>query len=143
MATAKTAKKAVKKTAKKDVEKAPKVVVKPAKKAPKAKSEEFAVIETGGKQYVVSEGDTLTIEKLSGEHADGDKITFENVLLVDDGKNTTIGTPYIKGAKVIARFLEAGKGKKITVIKYKQKSRYFKKRGHRQPFFKVQIESLK
>jgi len=119
-----------------------------AKKAtPKAEKkgnpEEFAVIETGGKQYVVCAGDVVTIEKLPGDFAKGDTVTFDKVLLVDDGRNATIGTPYINGAKVIGTFQEGGKGKKVVVIKYKQKSRYFKKRGHRQPYFKVKIESLK
>ena len=63
--------------------------------------------------------------------------------MVDDGKDTTIGTPYIKGAEVVATFEEAGKNKTIDVIKYKQKSRYFKKNGHRQPYYKVTISALK
>jgi large subunit ribosomal protein L21 len=104
--------------------------------------QEFAVIQTGGKQYKVAKGDVIKIEKLSGEHKKGDKITFDKVLLVDNGKDTTIGTPYIKEAKVIATFEEDGRGKKIDVIKYKAKSRYFKKRGHRQPYNKVKIESF-
>ncbi|MSR73058.1 50S ribosomal protein L21 [Candidatus Parcubacteria bacterium] len=104
---------------------------------------EFAVIQTGGKQYQVKKGDTLTIEKLPGDFKAGDKITFDKVLLVDNGKDTTIGTPFIAGASVMATFTEAGRAKKIDVIKYKQKSRYFKKNGHRQPFFKVKIEEIK
>ncbi len=104
---------------------------------------EFSVIQTGGKQYKVSAGDVITIEKIKGDFKKGDKITFDKVLLWDNGKDTTIGTPYIAGAKVIGIFEEAGRAKKISVIKYKQKSRYFKNNGHRQPFFKVKIESLK
>lgn len=104
---------------------------------------EFAVIQTGGKQYKVSKGDTLKIEKLAGDFKKGDKITFDKVLLVDNGKDTTIGTPYISGAKVEAVFEEAGRAQKIDVIKYKQKSRYYKKNGHRQPYFQVKIESIK
>ena len=105
---------------------------------------EFAVIKTGGKQYVVSEGDVLSIEKLSGEFKVGDKITFEQVLVVDNGTDTTtIGAPFIKGAKVIGTLTEMGRGKKVDVVKYKAKSRYHKRRGHRQPFFKVKIETLK
>ncbi len=104
---------------------------------------EFAVIETGGKQYQVKSGDVITIEKLDGDLKAGDKVTFDKVLLVDDGKNTTIGTPYISGAKVEATFKEFGRAQKIDVIKYKQKSRYFKKNGHRQPFSKVTIEKIK
>ena len=104
---------------------------------------EFAVIQTGGKQYRVSKGDVLNIEKIIGTYKEGDKIVFDKVLLVDDGKDTTIGTPYIKGASVNAVIKEIGRAKKITVIHYKQKSKYFKKAGHQQPFFKVEISSIK
>jgi len=102
----------------------------------------FAVIETGGKQYKVSEGDTVKIEKLSDENKVGDKITFDKVLLIDDGKETKVGTPYIDGAKVSAVLSEAGKDKKIHIIKFKSKSNYSKKIGHRQPFNKVLIEKI-
>ena len=104
---------------------------------------EFAIIQTGGKQYKVSVGDVVTIEKITGGHKEGDTITFDKILLVDNGKDTTIGTPFINGAQVEAQLQEEGRGKKVDVIKYKQKSRYFKKRGHRQPFFKVKIKALK
>ena len=104
---------------------------------------EFAVIKTGGKQFKVSKGDSIKIEKLSDTAKVGDKVTFEEVLLVDDGKDTTIGMPFIKGAKVEATIEEIGKLPTVTVIHYKQKSRYFKKNGHRQPFFKVKISSIK
>ncbi len=104
---------------------------------------EFAVIETGGKQYQVTAGDVITIEKLPGDLKEGDKVTFDKVLLVDDGSNTTIGTPYIAEAKVEGTFKEAGRAAKINVIKYLQKSRYFKKNGHRQPFVKVTIDKIK
>lgn len=104
---------------------------------------EFAVILTGGKQYKVTTGDLVRIEKISGEYKEGDKVVFDKVLLVDNGTDTTIGTPYIEGAKVNATIIKIGRAPKITVIKYKQKSRYFKKNGHRQPFFQVRIESLK
>ncbi len=104
---------------------------------------EFAVIKTGGKQYKVSKGDSIKIEKIKGVFAVGDKIVFDEVLLVDNGKDTTIGTPVIKGAKVEATLEEVGRNKTVTVIKYKQKSRYFKKNGHRQPWFKVKIETIK
>ena len=103
----------------------------------------FAVIATGGKQYKVAKGDSIKIEKLSDTAKIGDKIAFEEVLLVDNGKDTTIGTPFIKGAKVEATIEEIGKLPTVTVIHYKQKSRYFKKNGHRQPFFKVKISSIK
>ena len=104
---------------------------------------EFAVIQTGGKQYKVSKGTTVSIEKIKGEYTKGDKLSFDKVLLVDDGKDTTIGTPYITGAKVEAELLEIGRARKVMVIKYKQKSRYLRRNGHRQPFFKVKITSIK
>ncbi len=116
------------------------------KKTTKNKSTEgeFAVIETGGKQYKVMVGDVFKVEKLGDEMKEGEKISFDKVLLVDDGSGaTTIGDPYIKGAKVEAKFVKNGKGKKVIVIKYKQKSRYFKKRGHRQPFSEIEITSIK
>lgn len=112
-----------------------------AKEMPQGK--EFAVIMTGGKQYHVSAGDEIRIEKLPGEHKEGDAIIFDKVLLVDNGIDTTIGTPHIAGASVKATLTKIGRAKKIDVIHYKQKSRYFKKNGHRQPFYQVKIESLK
>lgn len=105
--------------------------------------EEFAIIQTGGKQYKVSKGSLVSIEKIKGEHKKGDKISFDKVLLVDDGKNTTIGTPYISDAKVDAEIVEIGRTRKVLVVKYKQKSRYLRRNGHRQPFFKVKITSIK
>jgi len=104
---------------------------------------EFAVIKTGGKQYKVSEGTVLSIEKIKGKYKLGDKVVFDKVLLVDDGKDTTIGTPYISGAKVNAEIVEIGKAPTVLVVKYKQKSRYLRRNGHRQPFFKVKIISIK
>ena len=107
---------------------------------------EFAVIQTGGKQYKVSKGSLISVEKIKkdkGRYAQGDKISFDKVLLVDDGQDTTIGTPYITGAKVEAEIVEIGRAKKILVVKYKQKSRYLRRNGHRQPFFKVKITSIK
>ena len=108
---------------------------------------EFAVIKTGGKQYVVAKGDLVTIEKLGRGAATqdlkkGDPVTFEEVLLTDDGKTTNVGTPLIAGAKVTASVYSIGREKKVEVVKYKAKSRYLKRRGHRQPFVKVKIESL-
>ncbi len=109
----------------------------------KQPSTEFAVIKTGGKQYRVSVGDFIKIEKLNGEFKKGDKVVFEEVLLTDDGKNTVIGTPFISGAKVEAEVEVVGRLPKVLVIKYKQKSRYMKKNGHRQPYIKVKINSIK
>jgi len=102
----------------------------------------IAVIQTGGKQYVVSEGAILSVEKLTGVENAGDKITFENVLLTDDGSETVVGAPFISGAKVTGELVENGRDKKVTVIRYRQKSRYFKKKGHRQPYTKVKITAL-
>ncbi len=104
---------------------------------------EFAVIETGGKQYKVSSGDVIQVEKLPGSHKTGDVITFDKVLLVDNGKDTTIGTPYIAGASVSAVYELTGRAKKLLVMKYKAKSNYMKKNGHRQPFSKVKISGIK
>ncbi len=104
---------------------------------------EFAVIETGGKQYKVSVGDVIKIEKLDGDFALGDKIVFDKVLLVDNGKDTTIGSPYIDNAKVECLFQKAGRGKTVKVVKYKQKSRYLKRNGHRQPFIEIKVAAIK
>ena len=110
----------------------------------------FAVIQTGGKQYKVENGDVVSIEKIKkpvsakgGEYKVGDKISFDKVLLVDDGKNITIGAPYIATAKVEAEISAIGRSRKVMVVKYKQKSRYLKRNGHRQPFFKVKILDIK
>ncbi|MCX6757969.1 MAG: 50S ribosomal protein L21 [Candidatus Nomurabacteria bacterium] len=105
--------------------------------------DEFAVIFTGGKQYKVAVGEVVSIEKIKGEYIKGDKLSFDKVLLVDNGKDTTIGMPFIEGAKVDAEIVEIGRARKVMVIKYKQKSRYLKRNGHRQPFFKVKITSIK
>lgn len=104
---------------------------------------EFAVIQTGGKQYKASKGTVLTIEKMKGNYKKGDKVAFDKVLLVDNGKDTTIGTPYISGASVEAEITEIGRAKTVLVMKYKQKSRYLRRNGHRQPFFKVKITNIK
>lgn len=120
-------------------------VAKEVKAKPKAKviADEFAIFETGGKQYKVSPGETVSVEKIKGAFTVGDKIEFDKVLLVDNGTDTSIGTPYISGAKIEAKLKEIGREAKVTVVKYKAKSRYYKKRGHRQPFFKVEIVSIK
>src|SRR4051812_19663442 len=103
----------------------------------KATQGEFAVIKTGGKQYKVSEGTVVSIEKLKStktEYKKGDKVSFDKVLLVDSGADVTIGTPYIDGASVDAEIVEIGRARKLLVMKYKQKSRYLRRNGHRQPF---------
>jgi len=102
----------------------------------------IAIIETGGKQYVVTQDSVLDIEKITGVTGAGTKITFDKVLLTDDGKSTQVGSPYVTGAKVSAELIEEGRDDKVTVIRYRQKSRYFKKRGHRQPYAKVRITAL-
>ncbi len=102
----------------------------------------FAVIATGGKQYKVAEGDFLKIEKIIGDFKEGDSLTFDKVLLTDDGSTSAIGDPYLTGAKVTATLMKIGRAAKVIVMKYKQKSRYYKKNGHRQPFFEIKIESI-
>jgi len=102
----------------------------------------MAVIKTGGKQYLVKEGDVISVEKLSGKAVESGKISFDEVFLVDDGKGTKVGDPTVKGAKVSAEVVEHGRDRKVTVIRYRAKSRYFKKKGHRQPFTKVKISSI-
>ena len=100
----------------------------------------FAVIKTGGKQYKVQEGDVLMIEKLD---VTGETVTFDEVLLITDGDKITLGKPMIKGATVGAKVLVAeGKDKKKMVFKYKSKTRQRKKKGHRQPYTKVQITKI-
>ena len=99
-----------------------------------------AIIETGGKQYKVAEGDTLFIEKLPVEA--GEAVTFDKVLAVIDGDNLTVGTPVVEGAKVDASVVKNGKGKKVIVFKYKPKKGYRRKQGHRQPYTKVTIGKI-
>lgn len=102
----------------------------------------FAVIKTGGKQYKVSEGDIVLIEKLTEE--EGSDITFDQVLLIGNGSvaNTKIGMPLVEKANVTAKVLEQGKAKKKVIFKYSNKTRYKKKKGHRQPFTKIQITKI-
>lgn len=99
-----------------------------------------AIIETGGKQYRVTEGDTIFIEKLPVEA--GDAVTFDKVLAVIDGDNLTVGTPTVAGAKVEANVVKNGKGKKIMIFKYNPKKGYRKRQGHRQPYTKVTIGKI-
>ncbi|TDP52305.1 large subunit ribosomal protein L21 [Aminicella lysinilytica] len=100
----------------------------------------YAVIETGGKQYRVQEGDIITIEKLDAEA--GKKVEFDKVLVLSDDNGLKVGTPYVEGAKVVGKVVENGKGQKIVIFKYKNKKDYRKKQGHRQPYTMVEINDL-
>ncbi|MDP3093360.1 MAG: 50S ribosomal protein L21 [bacterium] len=101
---------------------------------------DFAVIRTGGKQYIVRPGQKLKIEKIEKEV--GQEIVFNEVLLVVENEKTKIGTPLVENAKVKAKVLTQGKGKKVIILKFKPKTRYHKKMGHRQPYTEVEIESI-
>jgi large subunit ribosomal protein L21 len=110
----------------------------------------LAVIKTGGKQYLVSPGQKIKIEKINkpafakataGKER-SQEVVFDDVLLLEKGKKIEIGTPLVKGAKVIGKVLGHGKGKKIIVFKYKAKKRYKVKRGHRQPFTEIEITKI-
>ena len=100
----------------------------------------YAVIETGGKQYRVQEGDVLTIEKLNV--GAGEKVEFDKVLVLAKEGDLKVGAPYVEGAKVFGEVVENGKGQKVIIYKYKSKKDYRKKQGHRQPYTMVKIESL-
>ena len=104
------------------------------------KSAPFAVISTGGKQYIVSVGDVLDVEIL-GDFSEGDKIEFDTVLMTDDGNSSKIGTPYT-GGKVRATYIGKKKGVKISIIRYKAKSNRDRKIGHRQKYSRVKIDSI-
>ena len=100
----------------------------------------YAIIESCGKQYKVTEGDVVYFEKLDAE--EGKKVTFDKVVLVSD-KKVEVGAPYVKGVKVEGKVLANGKAKKILVYKYKAKKNYRRTQGHRQPYTKVEITSIK
>ena len=118
-----------------------KVSQKAPKKEVREKSE-FAVILSGGKQYVVCVGDIVDVERLPNEYKEGDTVEFDKVLLVDNGTDATIGTPYIAGAKVKAVYQGEKKGKKLSIVRFKAKSNRDRKIGHRQKYARVKIESL-
>ncbi len=105
------------------------------------KNDKFAVIKTGGKQYVVRENDTVKVEKLP-ETEGGSKIIFDEILLITDGSDVKIGDPVLKGAKVEAELIKTDRAKKVSVIRFRAKSRYFKNKGHRQPFSEVKITKI-
>ena len=100
----------------------------------------YAILETGGKQYRVSPGETIKIEKVPGTH--GDSYVFDKVLAVNDEGATKFGTPYLLGASVKATVVRQGKARKILVFKYRAKSNYRRRYGHRQPFTELRIETI-
>ncbi len=100
----------------------------------------YAVVETGGKQYRVTVGQTIEVEKLP--FAVGEKVELNRVLLVADGDEVKVGQPTVKGAKILATVVEHGKGKKIIIFKYKPKERYRRKKGHRQAYTRLRIEKI-
>jgi large subunit ribosomal protein L21 len=100
----------------------------------------YAIIKTGGKQYRVSEGDVISVEKLN--FASGEKIVFDEILIVENGGELQIGAPVVTGATVEGTVVQQGKEKKVIVFKYKPKKDYRKKQGHRQPFTRVKIEKI-
>ena len=102
----------------------------------------YAVIETGGKQFQVREQDEIFIELLP-ETADGAEVIFDKVLLAEKSGGIVVGTPYVKGAEVKATVIKSGRAKKVTVFTYKPKKGEKRKKGHRQPYTKVKIESIK
>lgn len=101
----------------------------------------YAIIETGGKQYKVKEGDVLFVEKLPA--GEGESVTFDRVLAVSGDKGLNVGSPFVAGASVTAKVEKHVKGKKIIVYKYKPKKNYHRKQGHRQPYTKIVIEAIK
>ena len=100
----------------------------------------YAIVKTGGKQYRVSKGDVITIEKLDVE--EGNSVTLDEVLLISDEAGITVGAPYIDGAAVVGSVIGNGKSKKVITFKYKAKKDYRKKQGHRQPYTQVKIEKI-
>lgn len=100
----------------------------------------YAIIETGNKQYKVSQGDVITVEKLDAEA--GSEYVFDRVLLVSDGDALSVGKPFVEGAKVSAAVIGDGKAKKVIIYKYKSKKGFHKKKGHRQPFTKLKVELI-
>lgn len=100
----------------------------------------YAIIETGGKQYKVAEGDKIVVEKLSASV--DETVELDKVLLINKDGQTTVGTPTVDGAKIVAKVIEQGKGKKILVFKYKAKKNYRRRFGHRQPFTALRIERI-
>lgn len=100
----------------------------------------YAIFQSGGKQYRVSEGDEVNLERISADL--GDTVTFEEVLLTSDGQNVTVGQPHVEGSKVVGKVVRQDKDRKILVMKYKRRKGYRRKRGHRQPFTRIRIQNI-
>jgi len=100
----------------------------------------YAIVNTGGKQYKVSQGDILRVEKIPGEI--GSPVSFDKVLMFSDGENVNIGQPVLDNVAVKGHIMEQGKAKKIIVFKYKRRKRYRRKQGHRQPYTAIKIDSI-
>ncbi|MCP3870972.1 MAG: 50S ribosomal protein L21 [Gammaproteobacteria bacterium] len=100
----------------------------------------YAVIQTGGKQYRVSEGDTVKVEKLGLD--EGDTLDLDKVLLIADGENIKVGTPYVGDGKVTATVKTHGRGNKVGIVKFKRRKQYLKRQGHRQWFTEIQITGI-
>lgn len=102
----------------------------------------YAVIQTGGKQYRVTQGDVLDVERLSGVSTDSPEVTFDDVLMVGAEDDVTVGAPTVDGAKVTAKLLAEVRGPKITVFKFKRRKQYRRKTGHRQDLHRIRIENI-
>ena len=100
----------------------------------------YAIIETGGKQYKVTEGDVIFVEKLTAD--EGAEVVIDKVLVCGEGSDVKVGAPTVDGAKVTAKVLKNGKAKKVLVFKFKAKKNYRRRQGHRQPYTKLQIEKI-
>ena len=100
----------------------------------------YAVIQTGGKQYRVSQGDTLRVEKLSAD--EGAEVGLEKVLMVGDGDDIRVGTPYLSGGKVTATVKSHGRGKKVKIVKFRRRKQYLKRQGHRQWYTELEITGI-
>ena len=101
----------------------------------------YAVFETGGKQYRVSEGDRIRVERLRGD--EGSELRFDKVLLIGDGEGAQVGTPYVEGGMVSALVRGQGRGRKLHVIKFKRRTRYRRRQGHRQAYTELEIKGIK
>ena len=101
----------------------------------------YAVIKTGGKQYRVSEGETLKVEKLEVEP--GKKVTFDEVLMIADGDKVQVGSPHVTKASVDAKVISQGKGKKVRILKFRRRKNSMKQQGHRQLYTEIQIDKIK